>query len=88
MYNLIRPIIRSMGFCCTYAFIRAVRGRSHGTVSRKIGLSPTTIRLYRYDVRDGRCVCPQLKNCALKAYEEIPRVDLNSLGKGGSDPFV
>lgn len=77
-----------MGFCCPYAFFRAVRGRSHQQVSDRIGSGRGTLYYWRRMIKDGRCKCTGADSCALKRFGEIPRVELPRLREGLSDPFV
>lgn len=79
-----------MGFCCIYAIIRAVRGRSSPQVAKRLGLHPRAIQYWRYKVRDGEVKCNKVKcGCAMVEFEgEIPRVDLSRLREGTKYPFV
>lgn len=90
-YTIFRTLVESMGFCCPYAFIRAVRGRSHPQVASRLGVSPETIKYWRKKVRRyaTSCLHPDQKRCAYSRFKrEIPRIELLSLREGVSDPFV
>lgn len=88
-YTLVRTLITAMGFCCPYAFFRAVRGRSHPMVANRLGISRETVKYWRRKVRQGRTICECTKHCAKARFDgEVPRIDLLSLREGVSDPFV
>lgn len=86
-YNLIRPIATRFGFCCVYALIRALRGRSHDQLAASLNLHRNTIRVWRKRVKLKECECSRYETCAKrKWFGEVPRVELENLHPG-TDPF-
>jgi len=87
--TLLNRLIKSMGFCCPFAFFRAVRGRSHGKVADRLGVSRQAIYYRRRQVKEHECVCEDRANCASRRFNgEIPRLPLTQIREGTSDPFV
>lgn len=85
------PLIHRLGFCCIFAFIRSVRGRSHDRVAEATGLHRNTIRAWRRRVKLRECRCEGRETCAKKQWhgtyrDEVPRIELRVLGNG-KDPF-
>lgn len=88
-YDIIRTLVRAMGFCCDFAFWRAVRGRSHQKVADRLGVSRNTVRYHRGKIRRKQTDCKECENCAYARFKgDLPRVELSSLREGVSDPFV
>lgn len=87
--TIIKTLISAMGFCCPYAFFRAVRGRSHPQVAKRLGVSRETIKYWRRKVRRHITVCKGVDKCAFQRFGgEIPRLDLLSLRERITDPFI
>lgn len=86
--SMFKKLMASMHFCCIYAFIRSMRGVSNAKVATRLGVHVNTFRYWKKQVRLRRCECEHTRNCALKRLGEIPRVDVDLLGKRTSDPFV
>lgn len=87
--NLLLRLVRACGFCCPYAFFRAVRGRSHGQVADRLGVHKQSIAYWRRKIKKGECQCERRNECALVRFKnEIPRVSLVGLREGTKDGFV
>lgn len=83
-------LVKAMGFCCPYAFLRSMRGKQHHLLATKLGVSRDTIRYWRKKIRRFELTCKYDGDpkCPLKRFGEIPRVDLDLLRVGLRDPFV
>lgn len=87
--TLMKNLVKSMGFCCMWAFIKSVRGRTHPMVGARLGVHEETIDYWRKRVRRGTCLCTNAEGCAKKRFGvPLPRVELTSLKPGARDPFV
>ena len=89
--TLFRQLVAAMGFCCPYAFIRAMRGTAARVIAAKLGVHFRTISYWRKKLRTGECRCGNETHCAEKLYYDVPRLsvdDLSVRGEGRGDPFV
>lgn len=87
-FTTIKTLVKAMGFCCIFAFVRSVRGNSHPRVAARLGVDRWTVYYWRRKVKERTCRCDYSGKCALKRFGEIPRVTLTSLREGCRDPFV
>lgn len=92
---ILRKLVSSLGFCCPYAFFRSMRGRSHIRVATRLGVAEHTIYWWRRGIKEGRftCECDLVgkERCVKATFggdKHIPRVELQSLGKCRTDPFI
>lgn len=89
MSSIMKGLVKSMHFCCMWAFIKSVRGRTHPMVADRMGVHEETIDYWRKKVRRGTCECTNAEGCAKKRFGlPIPRVDLSVLKSGVRDPFI
>lgn len=86
--NLFVRLVSACGFCCPYAFLRAVRGRGHALVANRLGVHPFTVYYWRRKEKEGRCKCGHHPLCAKDRLGEIPRLPLVEIREGVQDPFV
>lgn len=74
MYKVLEPLIKQMGFCCLYGFIRQTRKVTSFLISEKLGVSSRTVDYNRKKVDYGWEVCKDCRGCLKKGGEQ-PKVD-------------
>lgn len=87
-YTTIKTLVKSMGFCCIFAFISAMRGSTKPKIAERLGVHKDTIAYWKRKVKRGKCKCEKAGGCVLRLESKVPRVEVKSLRSGRSDPFV
>lgn len=67
----IPKLIRSLNWCCVYAFFRCYK--QTGLIASRLGVSERAVRYRKEQFRCGELVCEKLPNCKLTAIRRAGR---------------
>ena len=87
-YTIIQTIVNGSKFCCPYALFHSLREHTYAAIGSRLGVSRWSVRYWGRKIRDGECRCERREICVKRRLGTVPTIELKSLGKRGSDPFV